>query len=41
MNKELQNLIKALTALVQITFLYCLVTWTYSGLEFLLGSFIN
>lgn len=41
MNKELTALIRALTALVQLAFVYCLITWTYAGLEFLLRSFIN
>ena len=41
MTKELQNLIRALTALTQLVFVYLLITWTYTGLEFLLRSFIG
>jgi hypothetical protein len=39
MNKDLNNLIKAITTLVQMTILYCFVTWTYTGLQFVIGSF--
>ena len=39
MNKEIANLIKTLTALGNIILIYLFVTWTYAGLQFVIGSF--
>jgi hypothetical protein len=41
MNKELTTLIKTLTNLVQLVTLYLLITWTYSGLEFIVRSILG
>lgn len=41
MHKELEKLIRSITALSNLVFIYLILTWGYTGLEFILRSFIN
>jgi len=39
MHKELGSLIKTLTAIAQLTFIYLVVTWTSQLVQFIMGIF--
>ena len=41
MHKELEKLIRSITALSNLVLIYLVLTWGYAGLEFILRSILN
>jgi len=41
MHKELEKLIRSLTALSNLAVIYLTITWGYAAVEFLLRSLLN
>jgi hypothetical protein len=41
MHKELEKLIRSITALSNLVVIYLVITWGYAGLEFIMRSLLN
>jgi len=41
MQKELEKLIRSITALSNLVVIYLVITWGYAGLEFIMRSLLN